>query len=94
MLLLAVQSTITACKAEYREQYYDGRIEHRKAVRVFVEKVEHAFSSPMSCIDGIAFDANLSDTEKVSKIQEILRAQGGQTGGTDRDRQVQAGIRA
>ena len=74
VLLLAVQSTMAACKAEYRDQYYEQRMEHRRTVKGFVDRVEHAFSSPLSCIDGIAFDPALSDGEKVFMIQGILRA--------------------
>ena len=53
---------------------YEQRIEHRQTVKGFVDKVEHAFSSPLARIDGIAFDPALSDGEKVSGIQEVLRA--------------------
>ena len=75
VFLLAVQSAKTAAEAEHREQYYEQRTEHRQTVKGFVDKVERAFSSPLSRIDGIAFDPALSDREKVFMIQGILRAQ-------------------
>ena len=74
VFLLAVQSAKTAAEAEHRDQYYEQRTEHRQTVKGFVDKVEHAFLSPLSRIDGVAFDPAFSDREKVFMIQGILRA--------------------
>jgi TnpA family transposase len=75
ILLLSVQSTLSACEREYKERYYTGRTDQRQALHALVEDVSESIGNPLAAIETIAFSAQLTDTEKVCHIQAIL-AQG------------------
>jgi TnpA family transposase len=72
ILLLAVQSTRSVCEREYKEQYYAGRTEQRQALQTFVADVRTRLGTPLAAIETIAFNPQLTDTEKVTHIQAIL----------------------
>jgi TnpA family transposase len=72
ILLLAVQSTRSACEREYKEQYYAGRTNQRQALQAFVAEVSARLGTPLAAIETIAFSTQLTDTEKVTHIQAIL----------------------
>lgn len=56
----------------HREQYYDERIEHRRAVKRLVESAEKAAFNPLSEIESVVFADGQSDREKVLRVQDIL----------------------
>jgi hypothetical protein len=75
ILLLSVQSTLSACEREYKERCYTGRTDQRHAWHTLAEEVSERIGNPLAAIETIAFSAQLTDTEKVCHIQAIL-AQG------------------
>lgn len=75
-LLIAVQTTRNTCQREHRDQYYRERADHRRDMRSLVANVRQAMCHPLTDIRKIAFQEFLSDTEKVRRIQEILRERG------------------
>lgn len=72
ILLLAVQSTLSACEREYKERFYTSRTDQRHALHTLVDEVSERLSNPLAAIETIAFSAQLTDTEKVGHIQAIL----------------------
>ena len=72
ILLKVVQTTLNAGKRHHKDQYYAARTEQRRAVRTFIDSVDRGAMSPLKIIEAIAFGAELSDTEKVQRIQEVL----------------------
>ena len=72
ILLLSVQSTLSACEREYKERCYTGRTDQRHAWHTFAEEVSERIGNPLTAIETIAFSAQLTDTEKVCHIQAIL----------------------
>ena len=72
ILLKVVQTALNACTRHLKESHYAARTEQRRAMRTFVNAVDQGALSPLSAIETIAFNAQLSDTEKVQHIQELL----------------------
>ncbi len=72
ILLTVVQNTINTCQRVHKEQYYAQRIEQRSQVRDFVDCVDSGAISPLKTIETIAFSEQMSDTEKVLSIQDVL----------------------
>ncbi len=72
ILLKVVQTTLNAGKRHHKDQYYAARTEQRRAVRTLVDTVDRGALSPLKTIEAIAFGSELSDTEKVHRIQEVL----------------------
>jgi TnpA family transposase len=72
ILLLSVQSTLNACEREHKERYYTSRGDQRQALQHLVGKVTEELCNPLSEIEMIAFNAHLTDTEKVCHIQAVL----------------------
>src|SRR5262245_957910 len=72
ILLLSVQSTLNTCEREHKERYYTSRGDQRQALQNLVEKVTEEICNPLSEIEMIAFNAHLTDTEKVCHIQAVL----------------------
>ena len=72
LLLTVVQNALNACKRRHKDRYYAARTEQRRAVRAFVDGVDHAALSPLRTIETIAFSLEWSDAEKVQRIQEVL----------------------
>jgi hypothetical protein len=71
-LLLSVQSALNTCEREYKERYYSGRTAQRQALQTLVDDVSEGMGTPLSDIEAIAFNEQLSDAEKVGDIQAIL----------------------
>ena len=72
ILLLSVQSTLSACERAYKERCYTGRTDQRHAWHTFAEEVSERIGNPLAAIETIAFSEQLTDTEKVYHIQAIL----------------------
>jgi TnpA family transposase len=72
VLLLCVQSILNASEREHKERYYSSRGDQRQALQTLVEKVTEGLYNPLSEIETIAFNAYLTDTEKICYIQAIL----------------------
>jgi len=72
VLLTVVHTALNAGKRHHKDQYYAARLEQRRAVRAFVECVDHGAISPLNAIEAIAFSGDLSDPEKVQRIQAVL----------------------
>src|SRR5215470_10967632 len=72
ILLLSVQSTLSACEREYKERCYIGRTDQRQALHTLVDEVSERLGNPLAAIETIAFSEQLTDTEKVCHIQAIL----------------------
>ena len=72
-VLTVVRNTLNTCKRVHKEQYYVARIFKRRAVYDFVDCIDQGARHPLSTIETIAFSQELSDTEKVKGIQEVLR---------------------
>ena len=73
-MLASVQNFRNGCKREHKDICYDERFEQRQSVKALVSTVEKGARSPLMAIEGIAFDDELADTDKVCRIQEILTA--------------------
>ena len=73
VLLRAVQSTRNTCQRMHQNQYYDERAGRQQGLRLLVENVEQTLFHALAPIEQIAFQAPLSDGEKVHRIQDILR---------------------
>lgn len=72
VLLAAVQQVVNACEREHKERYYAARLTHRRTLRTLVTDVSQGMEEPLTTIETIAFEANLSDSEKVSRIQAVF----------------------
>jgi hypothetical protein len=72
VLLAAVQQVINVCEREHKERYYAARLTHRRTLRTLVTDVTQGMEEPLTTIETIAFEANLSDSEKVSRIQTVF----------------------
>ena len=72
-LITAVQNTRNACQRDHQSQYYEEREQRQQAVRSLVDTVEQTVCQALVPIEQIAFEAALSDTEKVRRIQGLLR---------------------
>lgn len=72
VLLLAVQSMLHACERAAKERHYTGRTEQRHALHTLVDDVRERLCHPLAAIERIAFSTQLTDTEKVCHIQDIL----------------------
>jgi TnpA family transposase len=72
VLLTVVHTALSAGKRHHKDQYYAARLEQRRAVQAFVECVDHGAISPLNAIEAIAFSGDLSDPEKVQRIQAVL----------------------
>ena len=72
IVLKVVQTTLNAGKRHHKEQYYAARSEQRRAVRTLVDSVDRGALSPLKTIEALAFGFELSDTEKVQRIQQVL----------------------
>jgi hypothetical protein len=72
ILLNVVQNALNTSQRLHKEQYYAGRQEQRSQVQDFVESVDSGAISPLNTIQTIAFSEQMSDTEKVERIQGVL----------------------
>src|SRR5712692_9621504 len=72
VLLLAVQSTLHACERADKERHYTGRTEQRHVLHTLVDDVSARLCHPLADIERIAFSTQLTDTEKVCHIQDVL----------------------
>ena len=72
ILLIVVQNALNTCQRVHKEQYYAARMNQRRAVADFVDCVDSGAITPMNAIENIAFSEELSDTEKVLSIQDVL----------------------
>jgi TnpA family transposase len=71
LFLLAVQHVVTLCAREHKERYYNARSTYRRTLRALITDVNQGMSDPLTTIETIAFQANLSAPEKVSRIQTV-----------------------
>jgi predicted phosphatase len=71
-LLAAVQNARNTSKRENQERYFEERRHHAQSVKSFIGDVERTMTTPLSSIESVVFRENLSDCEKVQRIQEIL----------------------
>lgn len=78
ILLLAVQNVLNRCQREHKERYYAARSEQRQSLKNLVEGFEKGAFSPLAQIEALAFSEELSDAEKVSRIQAVLSEGQGQ----------------
>ena len=74
ILLKVIQNALNSCKRIHKEEYYTARVEQRRAVQKFVTCVDSGAFSPLKTIENIAFSEELSDNEKVKRIQDLLIA--------------------
>jgi len=72
ILLTVTQNALNTCKRTHKEQYYAARLNQRRAVRDFVDSMDQGVLNPLSTIEAIAFSNELSDTEKIQRIQDVL----------------------
>jgi TnpA family transposase len=72
ILLTVTQNALNTCKRTHKEQYYAARLNQRRTVRDFVDSMDQGVLNPLSTIEAIAFSSELSDTEKVQRIQDVL----------------------
>ena len=72
VLLLSVQSTLPACERAHKERHYTGRTEQRHVLHTLVDDVSERLCHPLADIERIAFNTQLTDTEKVCHIQAVL----------------------
>jgi hypothetical protein len=56
-----------------KRQYYAARFEQRRTVLDLVDSVDQGVLNPLSTIEAIAFNGELKDSEKVQRIQDVLR---------------------
>ena len=70
ILLTVVRNALNTCQRVHKEQYYAVRIQNQ--VHDFVECVDSGAISPLNAIETIAFNEQMSDTEKVLSIQDVL----------------------
>jgi hypothetical protein len=73
ILLTVIQSALNTCQRTHKEQYYAARFEQRRAVLDLVDSVDQGVLNPLRTIEAIAFNGELSDTQKVQHIQDVLR---------------------
>ena len=72
ILLKVVGNALNKSKRIHKEQYYAARFEQRRAVHHFVNCVDSGALEPLKAIEAIAFSEELSDHEKVQRIQDVL----------------------
>ncbi|MBI1928948.1 Tn3 family transposase [Candidatus Poribacteria bacterium] len=72
ILLTVTQNALNTCQRAHKEQYYAARHNQRRAVHDFVDCVDSGAISPLKAIEAIAFSDELSDTQKVERIQKVL----------------------
>ena len=72
IVLISVQHVLNVCQREHKERYYAARSEHRKALQTLVADVDEGTVRPLADIEAIAFCSQLSDAEKVQRIQTVL----------------------
>jgi hypothetical protein len=72
ILLTVVQHTLNTSHREHQEHYYAARQDHRQSLRTLVACIDQGMRHPLTEIEAIAFCPDLSDAEKVGRIQEVL----------------------
>jgi len=72
MLLTVVQSALNTAQRAHRDQYYAARLDHRRTVRALVNSVDQGVFNPLQAIEIVVCHSELSDHEKVQRIQEVL----------------------
>jgi hypothetical protein len=72
ILLTVVQHTLNTSHREHQEHYYAARQDHRQSLRTLVDCIDQGMMHPLTEIEAIAFCPDLSDAEKVGRIQEVL----------------------
>ena len=72
VLLTAVQTILNTCQRTHKEQSYRERPAQRRAMRTFVAGVTHGAVQPLAEIETLAFSRELSDSEKVREMQDVL----------------------
>lgn len=78
IVLKVTQTALNTCTRHHKEEHYAARTEQRRAMRTFVNAVDQGAFSPLSAIETIAFSDELSDTEKVQRIQNLLTSRSSQ----------------
>jgi TnpA family transposase len=72
ILLTVVQHTLNTSQREHKEHYYAARQDHRQSLRTLVDCIDQGMMYPLTEIEAIAFCPDLSDADKVGRIQEVL----------------------
>ncbi len=72
VLLTVTQNTLNACKRIRKDQHYAARAAEANEVEAFLDCVDQGAVSPLSAIEAITFNPDLSDQEKVRQIQDIF----------------------
>jgi hypothetical protein len=72
ILLTVTQNALNTCQRAHKEQYYAARLNQRRAVHDLVDCVDSGALGPLKSIEAIVFSSELSDTEKVKRIQNVL----------------------
>jgi TnpA family transposase len=72
VLLTVTQATQNVCKRICKDKHYAARKDQSNTIQAFINCVDQGAVSPLSAIELIAFSPDLSDMEKILRIQEIL----------------------
>jgi hypothetical protein len=72
ILVTVTQTALNTSKRAHKEQYYAARQSQRSAVANFVDCVDAGAVAPLKAIEAVVFSNELSDTQKVERIQEVL----------------------
>jgi hypothetical protein len=72
ILLNAVQNATNACKREHKEKHYAERASHWSSLKSFVKSAERGAFTPLAEVEALAFRSDLSDSEKIQCIQQLL----------------------
>jgi Domain of unknown function (DUF4158) len=71
-LLLAVQHVRNVCQRDHKERYYQARLTQRRTLRTVVTAVDQGWGTPLTTIETLAFDEQLSAVDKIGQIQAVF----------------------
>jgi DNA-binding transcriptional MerR regulator len=71
-LLQSVQNTVNSANYEYRQQYFQKRVEQRKILNNLLESLQTTVFPTFAEISQVLSEKRISDTEKVARIESSV----------------------